>query len=183
MIECASGGLYIRDIHRCNGIAECPDESDESGCDDGMLSQFLHYFGFLLYQVILNRHLLWSQHVRSEIKRRFTLRIKILPLFLNTIVLWLKLVPGYSIDLSFVGIVIVLIDKEVIAKPVLIVGFETLDFPDVADRQSAGELHPVNQRQSIGKPSTTANTCIILPFHPKPQIVLQALEERIKKGK
>lgn len=42
MIECASGGLYIRDIHQCNGIAECPDESDENGCEDGMLHQFLH---------------------------------------------------------------------------------------------------------------------------------------------
>ena len=53
--------------------------------------------------------------------------------------LWLNLVPGCSIDLSFVGIVIVLIDKEVIANSVLIVGFETLDFPDVADMQLAGE--------------------------------------------
>ena len=42
LIECASGGLYIRDIHQCNGIAECPDESDENGCEDGMLHQFLH---------------------------------------------------------------------------------------------------------------------------------------------
>ncbi|XP_020611038.1 uncharacterized protein LOC110049574 [Orbicella faveolata] len=36
MTECASGGLYIRDIHRCNGIAECPDESDENGCEDAI---------------------------------------------------------------------------------------------------------------------------------------------------
>lgn len=49
MIECASGGLYIRDIQRCNGITECPDELDENDCDDGMLPQFLHYFDFLLF--------------------------------------------------------------------------------------------------------------------------------------
>ena len=36
LIECASGGLYIRDIHQCNGIAECPDESDEKGCENGI---------------------------------------------------------------------------------------------------------------------------------------------------
>jgi len=36
LIECASGGLYIRGIHQCNGIAECPDESDEKGCENGM---------------------------------------------------------------------------------------------------------------------------------------------------
>ncbi|XP_020632523.1 uncharacterized protein LOC110069351, partial [Orbicella faveolata] len=36
MTKCASGGLYIRDIHLCNGIAECPDESDENGCEDAV---------------------------------------------------------------------------------------------------------------------------------------------------
>ncbi|KAL9982399.1 hypothetical protein ACROYT_G004435 [Oculina patagonica] len=34
LFKCASGGFYIRDIHQCNGIGECPDESDEDGCDD-----------------------------------------------------------------------------------------------------------------------------------------------------
>ena len=40
LIQCASGGLYIRDTHKCNGIAECPDESDEKGCENGMPAQF-----------------------------------------------------------------------------------------------------------------------------------------------
>ncbi|KAJ7385555.1 hypothetical protein OS493_015133 [Desmophyllum pertusum] len=34
LLKCASGGFYIQNIHRCNGISECPDESDEKGCDD-----------------------------------------------------------------------------------------------------------------------------------------------------
>ena len=44
LFECGTGGLYIRDIHRCNGIAECPDESDEKGCQNGMPPKFLHSF-------------------------------------------------------------------------------------------------------------------------------------------
>ena len=36
LIECERKGFYIRDIHRCNGNDECPDGSDEKGCENGM---------------------------------------------------------------------------------------------------------------------------------------------------
>lgn len=34
LIECERKGFYIRDIHRCNGNDECPDGSDEKGCEN-----------------------------------------------------------------------------------------------------------------------------------------------------
>ena len=35
LIRCERDGFFIRDSHRCNGIEECPDGSDEKGCENG----------------------------------------------------------------------------------------------------------------------------------------------------
>ena len=35
LIRCEREGFFIRDNHRCNGIEECPDGSDEKGCENG----------------------------------------------------------------------------------------------------------------------------------------------------
>lgn len=34
LFKCKEGNIFIRDTHRCNGIHECPDASDETGCDN-----------------------------------------------------------------------------------------------------------------------------------------------------
>ncbi|CAH3022119.1 unnamed protein product, partial [Porites evermanni] len=34
LIRCEREGFFIRDNHRCNGIEECPDGSDEKGCEN-----------------------------------------------------------------------------------------------------------------------------------------------------
>ncbi|RMX57660.1 hypothetical protein pdam_00005018 [Pocillopora damicornis] len=36
LFKCKEGNIFIRDTHRCNGIHECPDASDETGCDNGI---------------------------------------------------------------------------------------------------------------------------------------------------
>lgn len=36
LLKCKEGNIFIRDTHRCNGIHECPDASDETGCDNGI---------------------------------------------------------------------------------------------------------------------------------------------------
>ncbi|CAH3158048.1 unnamed protein product [Pocillopora meandrina] len=34
LFKCKEGNIFIRDTHRCNGVHECPDASDETGCDN-----------------------------------------------------------------------------------------------------------------------------------------------------
>ena len=37
LFQCASRGSFIHKSHKCNGIYECPDKSDENECENGIL--------------------------------------------------------------------------------------------------------------------------------------------------
>ena len=82
LFRCGHGNVYIRDIHRCNGIQECPDASDERGCDNGMPfeNKLFRYGFFRAINNILRRNPPGHRvlHVQNYVPKLFTSYCKLL---------------------------------------------------------------------------------------------------------